>query len=64
MKNILLILLLLPTLLFGQNCAPVLTVKDTCAFGYARTWIEWNTLDSGCVIENIHRGTPYNPKTF
>ncbi len=60
MKNILLIILLLPTLLFGQNCAPNLTVKDTCAFGYARTWIEWNALDSGCIIENIHRGTPYN----
>ena len=64
MKNILLIILLLPTLLFGQNCAPNLTVKDTCAYGYARTWIEWNALDSGCLIENIHRGTPYNTYTW
>ena len=63
MKKILL-LLLLPILSFGQNCVPTLTVKDTCAFGYARTWIEWDTLDSNCVIENIHRGTPYNTYTW
>tara|TARA_R100000654_G_scaffold74500_1_gene109036 strand:- start:7271 stop:9775 length:2505 start_codon:yes stop_codon:yes gene_type:complete len=42
------------------NCAPNLTVKDTCMFGYARTWMEWNALDSGCAIQTIHRGTPYN----
>ena len=63
MKNLLLILLL-PILTFSQNCAPTLIVKDTCAFGYARTWIEWDALDSNCVIENIHRGTPYNTYTW
>jgi len=55
-----LLLILLPILSFGQNCIPNLTVKDTCAYGYARTWIEWNSLDSGCAIQKIHRGTPYN----
>ncbi len=60
----LLLLLLLPIFSFGQNCAPTLTVKDTCAFGYARTWIEWSPLDSGCTIQNVHRGTPYNNYTF
>ena len=59
-----LLLILLPILSFGQNCVPTLTVKDTCAFGYARTWVEWNSLDSGCVIQNIHRGTPYNTYTW
>ena len=29
-------------------------------YGYARTWVEWNSLDSGCAVANIHRGTPYN----
>jgi len=60
----LLFLLLLPIFSFSQNCAPNLTVKDTCSYGYARTWIEWNSLDSGCVIQNIHRGTPYNTYTW
>jgi hypothetical protein len=59
-----LLILLLPILTFSQNCAPTLIVKDTCAFGYARTWIEWDSLDSNCVIENIHRGTPYNTYTW
>ena len=63
MKKILL-LLLLPILTFSQNCAPTLIVKDTCAFGYARTWVEWDSLDSKCVIENIHRVTPYNTYTW
>ena len=56
----LLLLLLLPIFSFGQNCAPNLIVTDTCSYGYARTWIEWNSLDSGCAIQTIHRGTPYN----
>ncbi len=59
-----LLLILLPMLSFGQNCLPTLTVKDTCMYGYARTWIEWNSLDSGCTIQNIHRGTPYNTYTW
>jgi hypothetical protein len=59
MKNVLL-LLLLPIFSFTQNCAPVLTATDTCMYGYARTWVEWQPLDSGCAIANIHRGTPYN----
>ena len=59
-----LLLILLPILTLSQNCAPTLIVKDTCAFGYARTWIEWDELDSNCVIENIHRGTPYNTYTW
>jgi len=59
MKKIL-ILLLLPILSFAQNCAPTLTATDTCMYGYARTWVEWNSLDSGCAVANIHRGTPYN----
>ena len=60
MKKILLLLLLLPTLIWGQNCAPTLIATDTCMYGYARTWVEWQPLDSGCVIANVHRGTPYN----
>ena len=59
MKRLLLILLL-PIFTFGQNCAPNLIATDTCMYGYARTWVEWNSLDSGCVINNVHRGTPYN----
>jgi len=59
MKNLLL-LLLLPILSFTQNCAPTLVATDTCMYGYARTWVEWNSLDSGCNVANIHRGTPYN----
>ena len=59
MKNILL-LLLLPIFSFAQNCVPTLVATDTCMYGYARTWVEWQPLDSGCVIANIHRGTPYN----
>ena len=59
MKKIL-ILLLLPILSFTQNCAPALVATDTCMYGYARTWVEWQPLDSGCVIANVHRGTPYN----
>ena len=59
MKKIL-ILLLLPILSFTQNCAPTLVATDTCMYGYARTWVEWNLLDSGCAVANIHRGTPYN----
>jgi len=59
MKKIL-ILLLLPILSFTQNCAPTLVATDTCMYGYARTWVEWQPLDSGCVIANVHRGTPYN----
>ena len=57
MKKIL-ILLLLPILSFTQNCAPALVATDTCMYGYARTWVEWQPLDSGCVIANGHRGTP------
>ncbi len=56
----LLLLLLLPIFSFAQNCTPTLTAIDTCMYGYARTWVEWNLLDSGCAIANIHRGTPYN----
>ena len=63
MKKILFILLL-PILTFGQNCIPNLTVKDTCMYGYARTWLEWNSLDSSCAITKIHRGTPYNTYTW
>ena len=59
MKKILL-LLLLPIFSFAQNCAPTLTATDTCMYGYARTWVEWNSLDSSCTIANVHRGTPYN----
>ena len=59
MKKLLLILLL-PIFSFAQNCAPTLTATDTCMYGYARTWVEWQPLDSGCVINQIHRGTPYN----
>ena len=59
MKKLLLILLL-PIFSFAQNCAPTLVSTDTCMYGYARTWVEWQPLDSGCVIANIHRGTPYN----
>ena len=60
----LLLLLLLPIFSFGQNCAPTLIAKDTCMYGYARTWVEWNSLDSSCAIQNIHRGTPYNTYTW
>jgi len=56
----LLLLLLLPILSFSQNCTPTLIATDTCMYGYARTWVEWQPLDSGCTIANIHRGTPYN----
>ena len=56
----LLLLLLLPIFSFAQNCAPTLVATDTCMYGYARTWVEWQPLDSGCVIANVHRGTPYN----
>mgnify|MGYP003135623682 FL=1 len=59
MKNLLLILLL-PIFSFAQNCIPTLTATDTCMYGYARTWVEWQPLDSGCTIANVHRGTPYN----
>jgi len=60
MRKLLLLLLLLPVSLFGQNCVPTLTATDTCSFGYARTLVEWETLDSGCVIDTYHKGTPYN----
>ena len=56
----LLLLLLLPILSFSQNCTPTLIATDTCMYGYARTWVEWQPLDSGCAIANVHRGTPYN----
>ena len=59
MKKILL-LLLLPIFSFAQNCAPTLIATDTCIYGYAKTFVEWESLDSGCVIQNYHRGTPYN----
>ena len=60
----LLLLLLLPIFSFAQNCAPTLIATDTCMYGYARTWVEWQPLDSGCVIANVHRGTPYNNYTW
>jgi len=56
----LLLLLLLPIFSFAQNCAPTLIVKDTCSYGYAKTFVEWEALDSGCVIDVYHQGTPYN----
>jgi len=56
----LLLLLLIPIFSFGQNCAPNLTVTDTCVYGWAKTFVEWELLDSGCVIDNYHQGTPYN----
>jgi len=59
MRNLLLILLL-PILSFGQNCTPNLIAKDTCMYGYAYTLVQWEPLDSGCVVSKIHRGTPYN----
>ena len=59
MKKLLLILLL-PIFSFGQNCVPTITVIDTCMYGYAKTFVEWESLDSSCAIVNIHRGTPYN----
>ena len=55
-----LILLLLPFTLLGQNCPPVLTAIDTCSYGYAKTYVEWAPLDSGCVISTSHQGTPFN----
>ena len=59
MKKLLLILLL-PILTWGQNCTPTLIVTDTCMYGYAYTLVQWEPLDSGCVVSQIHRGTPYN----
>ena len=59
MRNLLLILLL-PIISFGQNCTPNLIAKDTCMYGYAYTLVQWEPLDSGCVVSQIHRGTPYN----
>ena len=56
----LLLLLLLPIFSFGQNCTPTLVATDTCMYGYAYTLVKWEPLDSGCVINQIHRGTPYN----
>jgi len=56
----LLLLLLLPIFSFGQNCVPTLIATDTCMYGYAKTFVEWESLDSGCVITNYHQGTPYN----
>ena len=56
----LLLLLLLPIFSFAQNCAPTLITTDTCMYGYAKTLVEWESLDSGCVIQIYHRGTPYN----
>ena len=56
----LLLLLLIPIFSFGQNCAPNLIVTDTCVYGWAKTFVEWESLDSGCVIDNYHQGTPYN----
>ena len=63
MKKILL-LLLLPILSLGQNCAPTLIVKDTCSYGYAKTFVEWELLDSNCVISTSHQGTPYNTGSY
>ena len=63
-KLLLLLLLLLPILSFGQNCAPTLIVKDTCSYGYAKTFVEWESLDSGCVIDVYHQGTPYNTYSY
>ena len=60
----LLLLLLLPILSFGQNCAPTLIVKDTCSYGYAKTFVEWEELDSGCVIQAYHQGNPYNTGSY
>ena len=60
----LLLLLLLPILSFGQNCVPTLTVKDTCSYGYAKTFVEWETLDSGCVIDVYHQGSPYGTYSY
>ena len=60
MKKLLILLLLLPILSFGQNCVPTLEAKDTCIYGYAKTFVEWESLDSGCVVQNYHQGTPYN----
>ena len=59
-----LLILLLPILTFSQNCTPTLIVKDTCMYGYARTVVQWEQLDSGCVIKSVHRGTPYNIYTW
>jgi len=59
MKKLLLILLL-PILTWGQNCTPNLIATDTCMYGYAYTLVQWEPLDSGCVVSQIHRGTPYN----
>ena len=60
----LLLLLLLPILSFSQNCVPTLIVKDTCSYGYAKTFVEWESLDSSCVISTSHQGTPYNTGSY
>ena len=60
----LLVLLLLPIITLGQNCAPDLIAKDTCSYGYAKTFVEWDALDSGCVISTSHQGTPYNTGSY
>ena len=60
----LLLLLLLPILSFSQNCAPTLVAIDTCQFGYAKTFVEWETLDSGCVIDVYYQGSPYNTYSY
>ena len=59
-----LLLLLIPILSFGQNCVPTLITKDTCSYGYAKTFVEWESLDSGCVIDVYHQGTPYNTYSY
>jgi len=59
-----LVLLLLPILTLGQNCAPTLIVKDTCSYGYAKTFVEWESLDDGCAIDVYHQGTPYNTGSY
>ena len=60
----LLLLLLLPMLSFGQNCAPTLIVTDTCSYGYAKTYVEWALPDSACVINFYYQGTPYNTYSY
>jgi len=64
MRKILLLLLLLPIFSFSQNCAPTLIVTDTCSYGYAKTFVEWESLDSGCVVDVFHQGTPYNTYSY
>ena len=63
MKNLLLILFLLPTLIFGQNKEVIITLK-TDSYPSENRWVLYDSIYQGAIISEVQYGHYTQPNTY